>query len=144
MTFQIFYNKSFFISKGFGLVHFENESSVEPALKHFSTTCLDGKTVSVCKFQNESELNTLVSKLFVSLYVKKFSKQLSEADLRKLFETCGEVNSVKVMKDSGNQSLGFGYVNMFTHYDAEKAVRELNGKTLENGGDYYIFMNLSF
>ena len=57
------------------------------------------------------------------LYVGNLSYSVTEDDLKTLFEECGAVNSVTIIKDnySGN-SKGFGFVEMGTQVEAEKAL----------------------
>ncbi|HLW53153.1 MAG TPA: RNA-binding protein [Candidatus Angelobacter sp.] len=67
------------------------------------------------------------------LYVGNFSFQMTESELRALFETYGTVESASLVtdRDSG-RSRGFGFVSMTSDDEAEKAMAALNGK--ESGG----------
>ncbi len=63
------------------------------------------------------------------LYVGNLSFKSTEDDLRELFSQAGEVTSVKVITDMySGQSRGFGFVEMGTDEEAQKAVSLLNGK----------------
>ena len=56
---------------------------------------------------------------------------VSEEDLKKLFSEAGEVQSVKIIIDQySGRSRGFGFVEMTSKAEAEKAISLLNGKTL--------------
>jgi RNA recognition motif-containing protein len=61
------------------------------------------------------------------LYVGNLSYATSEDELRTLFTQAGEVVSVAVIKDrdSGN-SKGFGFVEMTTQVEAQKAISMFN------------------
>jgi RNA recognition motif-containing protein len=61
------------------------------------------------------------------LFVANIPFAASEEELRELFEECGEVAAVKIIvnKDTGS-SRGFGYVEMSTMPQAQKAVDKLN------------------
>jgi len=63
------------------------------------------------------------------LYVGNISFKGSEDDLRELFSQAGEVLSVKLIKDAATGRLrGFGFVEMASEEDAQKAISMLNGK----------------
>lgn len=56
------------------------------------------------------------------LYVGNFSYSVSEDDLKELFSNHGEVKEVKVI-----EGRGFGFVEMSSPNEAEKAKEALNG-----------------
>jgi len=63
------------------------------------------------------------------LYVGNISFKASEEDLKELFAQAGEVASVKLIKDNATGRLrGFGFVEMTSDEDAQKAVTMFNGK----------------
>jgi RNA recognition motif-containing protein len=63
------------------------------------------------------------------LYVGNISFKGSEDDLKELFSQAGEVVSVKLIKDAATGRLrGFGFVEMASDEDAQKAISMLNGK----------------
>jgi cold-inducible RNA-binding protein len=64
------------------------------------------------------------------LYVGNISFKGSEDDLKELFSQAGEVASVKLIKDAATGRLrGFGFVEMVSDEDAQKAISMLNGKS---------------
>jgi len=64
------------------------------------------------------------------LYVGNLSFGASEEDLKKLFSDAGTVQSVKIVTDAySGRSRGFGFVEMNSEAEAEKAVSTINGKT---------------
>jgi RNA recognition motif-containing protein len=63
------------------------------------------------------------------LYVGNISFKASEEDLQKHFSQAGEVASVKLIKDNATGRLrGFGFVEMVSDEDAQKAVSMFNGQ----------------
>jgi len=63
------------------------------------------------------------------LYVGNLSFQASESEVKDLFSQAGEVESVKIITDSyTGQPRGFGFVEMSSKADAEKAIAMFNGK----------------
>ena len=66
------------------------------------------------------------------LYVGNLSFNTTETDLQDLFAQIGAVNEVTLMQDKfTGKSRGFAFVTMGSEADAQKAIAELNGKTVE-------------
>ena len=77
--------------------------------------------------------------MVVKLYVGNLSYSTSEEDLRTLFAQSGTVTSVTIIKDRDtNSSKGFGFVEMDSQADAQKAISMFNGYQL---GDREIKVN---
>lgn len=63
------------------------------------------------------------------LYVGGLAYSVTEKELEDLFAEQGKVVSVAVIKDrDSGQSKGFGFVEMSDDDEAQKAIKELNGK----------------
>ncbi len=68
----------------------------------------------------------------MNIYVGNLNFKVNEHDLKEIFEEYGEVKSVKIIMDKfSGRSRGFGFVEMDNDSDAQKAIEELNGSTLE-------------
>ena len=66
------------------------------------------------------------------LFVGNLSFQTMEQDLQDYFSQAGNVTSVNLMFDKfTGKSRGFAFVTMTTEADAQKAITEFNGKTVE-------------
>lgn len=66
------------------------------------------------------------------LYVGGLSYNTTEAGLRDAFSQAGEVVSASVITDKmSGRSRGFGFVEMATEEDAQKAIEMWNGKELD-------------
>ena len=64
------------------------------------------------------------------LYVGNISFKATEDSLRELFSSIGEIESINIVTDSySGQSKGFGFVEMTSDENAQKAIESLNGKT---------------
>jgi len=67
------------------------------------------------------------------LYVGNLSYETTEDELRQLFGEAGEVVSAAIITDrETGRSKGFGFVEMKTQADAEKAASMFNGRELRN------------
>lgn len=68
----------------------------------------------------------------MNIYVSNLSFNVQDDDLRGFFEGYGEVSSAKIITDKFTQkSRGFGFVEMPNDAEAQKAIAELNGGTVE-------------
>jgi RNA recognition motif-containing protein len=66
------------------------------------------------------------------LYVGNLSYNVSEGDLQRLFAQAGEVKEVALIMDRATrQSKGFGFVEMMTDADAQKAIEMFNNYELD-------------
>ncbi|MCP4640850.1 MAG: RNA-binding protein [bacterium] len=67
----------------------------------------------------------------MNIYVGNLSYSTNEDDLRSAFEAYGEVSSSAVIKDKfTGESRGFGFVEMTSSEEAQKAIDGLNGQDL--------------
>ncbi|MBI1876910.1 MAG: RNA-binding protein [Chloroflexi bacterium] len=68
----------------------------------------------------------------MNIYVGNLSRDVTEADLRQLFESYGTVESVSIITDKfSGESRGFGFVQMSTKAESEAAIAALNGTELK-------------
>ena len=68
----------------------------------------------------------------MNIYVGNFTFQMTENDLRQMFEVFGTVENVKIIKDRfRDRSKGFGFVEMPNNSEADKAIKALNGNMIE-------------
>ncbi len=68
----------------------------------------------------------------MNIYVGNLSREVTEEELRKLFESFGQVTSVNIIKDRySGQSRGFGFVEMPTKSEGQAAIEGLKGKPLK-------------
>ena len=67
----------------------------------------------------------------MNIYVGNLSHDVSEENLRQLFQAFGQVSSATIVKDKYNgQPRGFGFVEMPDRTEAQAAIQNLNGKDL--------------
>ena len=68
----------------------------------------------------------------MNIYIGNLSNEVTEEDLIQAFESFGEVESVKIIKDKyTNRSKGFGFVEMASKAEGQSAIDGLNGKELK-------------
>jgi RNA recognition motif-containing protein len=67
----------------------------------------------------------------MNIYVGNLNYNLSEDELRSIFEEFGEVTSAKIIIDKySGRSKGFGFVEMSDDEEANAAIEALNDKDL--------------
>jgi RNA recognition motif-containing protein len=67
----------------------------------------------------------------MNIYVGNLSRDVTEDDLRQAFEAFGQIEGVNLIKDKfSGESRGFGFVEMPSKTEAQKAIDEMNGKDL--------------
>lgn len=68
----------------------------------------------------------------MNIYVGNMSYGVTDDSLKAMFEEFGEVESAKVIIDNfSGRSKGFGFVEMLSNSEADKAIKALNGKFIE-------------
>ena len=65
----------------------------------------------------------------MNIYAGNLLRNLSEDELRQVFETYGTVQTAAIIKDKiSGESRGFGFVEMPNQDEAQKAISGLNGR----------------
>jgi RNA recognition motif-containing protein len=68
----------------------------------------------------------------IKLYVGNLPAEMSETELKDLFTEAGHVASAKIITDRHTgQPRGFGFVEMETKLEGQKAISMLNGRQVE-------------
>ncbi len=67
-----------------------------------------------------------------NIFVGNLSFGATEGSVRSLFEAYGAVDRVSIVTDRDTgQARGFGFVEMSSNSDADRAIAELNGRELD-------------
>jgi len=68
----------------------------------------------------------------MNMYVGNLTFSVNEDDLKEVFAEFGEIESIKIIKDKfSGQSKGFGFVEMPSNSEADKAIKALNGSPMK-------------
>jgi RNA recognition motif-containing protein len=68
----------------------------------------------------------------MNIYVGNLSFDVTEDQLKELFGPFGEIAEVRLIMDKfTGKSKGFGFIEMPSKEEAEKAIEELNGKDMD-------------
>ena len=68
----------------------------------------------------------------MNIYVGNLAEEVSDDDLRAVFEAFGQVESVNILRDRfSGESKGFGFVEMPSKDEAQKAIEDADGTDLK-------------
>jgi len=68
----------------------------------------------------------------MNLYVGNLLFDVTENELKELFEPFGQVTEIRLIMDKfTGKSKGFGFIEMPSKEEAQKAIAELNGKDIK-------------
>ena len=69
----------------------------------------------------------------MKILIRNLARSVSEPEIKQLFEAYGSVQSCSlVMDEQTGKSKGFGFVTMPNPGEAKAAIKNLNGKVLNN------------
>lgn len=125
-------------SKGYGFVHYDSAEAADAAIKAVNGMLLNDKKVYVGHHISRKERQSKIDEMkaqFTNLFVKNLDTEISEEELRDIFEPYGQITSCVLQVDEEGKSKGFGFVNYQGHESAQAAVdalhdSEVKGKKL--------------
>ncbi|KAF4362122.1 hypothetical protein F8388_023974 [Cannabis sativa] len=123
-------------SRGMGFVKFESPEDAMIAVERLSGSLLGSRHMYVERARKKPTmagnkmLNSQLEKAS-NLHVTNLDILVDDNKLRKHFSCCGNITSVRVMRDENGVSKGFGFVRFSTHEEAKNALKTLDGTVLE-------------
>jgi RNA recognition motif-containing protein len=101
-------------------------------LPPFTVTCIEGTQSAPARQVGNFQLVAIVQENSMNIFVGNLAEEVSDEDLRGVFEAFGQVESVNILKDRfSGKSKGFGFVEMPSKEEAEAAIKETNGSDLK-------------
>jgi len=86
-------------------------------------------TTRIFKAFSKEVSGTKEESMSMKLYVGNLSYRTSDSELQNLFSQAGQVQSAILITDrETGRSRGFGFVEMASREEGERAIREFNGK----------------
>ncbi|XP_054707644.1 ELAV-like protein 1-B [Uloborus diversus] len=126
---KIVRHKSTGYSYGFGFVEYADELDAARAIETLNGFQLQNKRIKVAYSRPGGD--TIKN---ANLYLRGVPKHMNEDDLKAVMAPFGDIIQCRLLKDStGGRNKGVGFVLYDQHKQAEDAIKELNGKVLENG-----------
>ncbi|KAJ3695450.1 hypothetical protein LUZ60_000827 [Juncus effusus] len=137
-------------SKCFGFVNFENSDDAGKAVDALNGKKFGDKEWYVGKAQKKAEREMELKQKFersvkeaadkyqgLNLYLKNLDDEITDEQLKELFDEFGTITSCKVMRDQNGISKGSAFVAFSTTEEASKALAEMNGKMV-SGKPLYV------
>jgi len=120
-------------SRGYGFVHFQDESSAAKCIADVNGKQIGSSIVSVATFISRRDRVTQ----FTNVYVKNLPLSCTEEQMVKLFSQFGQITSRKLNNNpDSSRKTNFGFVNFATMEQASAAISALDGTSqtsLSNG-----------
>ena len=116
-------------SGAFAFIEFDSPENAERAINDINYTKLDGNPIylTLASVQNLRTIN----EGYGILYIDGLDENIEASQLHELFSNFGEVISCKVPMD-GDKNKGFGYIQFMDVNDAEMAMEQLNGASIND------------
>merc|ERR1719445_1836681 len=110
-------------SLGFGFVNYQQADDATKAIQTLNGLRLQNKTIKVSYARPSSEAIK-----GANLYVSGLPKHLAQPDLERLFASCGNIITSRILCDNiTGLSKGVGFIRFDQRVEAERAITKLNG-----------------
>ncbi|XP_066918105.1 ELAV-like protein 3 [Clytia hemisphaerica] len=119
-------------SFGYGFIDFQKPESADRAIADLNGHKIANKTLRVAFSKPQGASKN------INLFVQGLGHRTDEEILQNLFSPYGEIVNVKVVRDAGNNSRGFGFVLFKDKSQADAAIRALQGHCDGYGMDLQI------
>lgn len=120
-SYRIVRDKGTDYSFGYGFVDYERPEDAEQAIAKLNQYRVENKTLRVAYSKPQGTSKN------INLYITGLGPHTDETKLAELFGTYGELVQVKVIRENGNSSKGFGFVLFKEKSQADAAIRGLQG-----------------
>lgn len=128
--------------KGFAFIEYDIPEAASLALEQMNGVMIGGFSIKVGRPSNMPQAQPIIeklleeSKMFNRIYVASIHQDLSEADIRSVFEAFGKILSCRVATDPmrPGKHKGYGYIEYDTAQSAHDAVSAMN--LFDLGGQY--------
>lgn len=132
------------VSSGYGFVEFSNAAGAEEAMKILQGTSLEGHVLELqlaqrsgakesdkgSRERKRSHLSASKRKPNSKVVVRNIAFEAAAKDLRHLFDTFGQVKSVRLPRRQDGTHRGFGFVEFISKNEAASAVNSLSATHL--------------
>jgi len=115
-------------SLGYGFVNYHRAEDAMKAISTLNGLRLQNKTIKVSYARPSSEAIK-----GANLYVSGLPKHMAQPDLERLFSSCGNIITSRILCDNiTGLSKGVGFIRFDQRIEAERAIQKLNG-TIPDG-----------
>ncbi|XP_055385879.1 ELAV-like protein 3 isoform X2 [Condylostylus longicornis] len=118
-------------SLGYGFVNYQRQEDAEKAINTLNGLRLQNKTIKVSIARPSSDAIK-----GANLYVSGLPKNMTQIDLEQLFNPYGKIITSRILCDNiSGLSKGVGFIRFDQRFEAERAIKELNGTVPKNATD---------
>lgn len=108
---------------GYGFVNYKNATDADKAINTLNGLRLQNKTIKVSLARPSCE-----GIKGANLYISGLPKSLTQLDLEKMFNDCGQIITSRILYDQNTGlSKGVGFIRFDQRVEAERAIQKLNG-----------------
>merc|ERR1719499_2315494 len=110
-------------SLGYGFVNYQQADDANKAIQTLNGLRLQNKTIKVSYARPSSEAIK-----GANLYVSGLPKHMTQPDLERIFSSCGNIITSRILCDNiTGLSKGVGFIRFDQRIEAERAIQKLNG-----------------
>jgi len=114
-------------SLGYGFVNYQLADDANKAIQTLNGLRLQNKTIKVSYARPSSEAIK-----GANLYVSGLPKHMTQPDLERIFSSCGNIITSRILCDNiTGLSKGVGFIRFDQRIEAERAIQKLNGTVPE-------------
>jgi nucleolin len=114
-------------SRGFAFVEMSTPEEAQQVITQFNDTVLHERPIMVMEQSEQAQKPQTAAPKNPKLFIKNICPTVTEDQVKALFEQAGQVVSIKIPLDqTTGQNRPFGFVEMATADEAEKAIETLN------------------
>ncbi|XP_053992119.1 multiple RNA-binding domain-containing protein 1-like [Hylaeus volcanicus] len=124
------------VSMGYGFLEFKSSKAAKEVIKRFQGVMLDGHALELVFSQRNktqtatpkkhSHMTTVdLSKMTNKIVVRNLAFEATKQDLRRLFESSGNVVAVRIPKKPDKKSRGYGFIEFLSRSEAVDALDSL-------------------
>jgi len=114
-------------------VIFQSHKDAREAMKKLNGKIFKGNVIEVFLLSREGKTPSLKSMKKSKVIIRNLSFKCKENDIRKFFSQYGQVTEVHIptkLEGKRKRSLGFGFVQFSSVFEAAKAIKEANMKEI--------------
>lgn len=123
-------------SKGFAFLCFTTPGEASRAMAEMNGAIIGDKpiTISLVELKPGQGLNSSINKQYMKdkIFVKNLLASIDNEELKSLFLKFGGIVEAKVILNEHGKSKGVGFVQFFSKKSAERAVIEMNGRSVKH------------
>ncbi|XP_046912138.1 poly(U)-binding-splicing factor hfp isoform X2 [Dermatophagoides farinae] len=118
--------------KGFAFIEYEVPEAAHLALEQMNGFMMGGRNIKVGRPSNMPQAAQIIeqiqneAKSFSRIYVASIHPELTEQDIKSVFEAFGKINSCKLAQSQSGKHKGYGYIEYESEQSMVEAISAMN------------------